>query len=261
MSTLVKGIFFDLMKNALYGFFGRDNFIYYDEDNLMVKYMTEIKRLAHSSVLLKSDEKNIYIDPYRPDSLGSDLKKFYDKPEEADLLLITHPHHDHCDPETFEKMLSEKTTVIAPEGCAEKIDHDFTSLQSGDSSTFDGIDIEAMHAYNLKRKRDSGNPFHPKGEGVGYLITIDGKTIYHPGDTENIPEMQDIEGVNIAFLPIDGTYTMDIDEAVDAAKAIGPNIVIPFHERDADPEKFKRKLESDSDIKVEILDEGGILQI
>ncbi|MEF8835434.1 MAG: MBL fold metallo-hydrolase [Candidatus Thermoplasmatota archaeon] len=222
--------------------------------------MSEIKRLAHSSVLIRSGEKNIYIDPYRPGSLPRGLEKFYEEPEKADILLITHPHHDHCDPETFEKMLSEKTTVIASEDCTEKIDHDFTSLQPGDSSTFDGIDIEATHAYNIKRKRDSGEPFHPKGEGVGYIITIDGKTIYHPGDTENIPEMEDIEGVDIAFLPIDGTYTMDIEEAVNAAKAIAPNIVIPFHERDADPENFKRKVESESEIEVKTVDEGETLQ-
>lgn len=223
--------------------------------------MGEIKRLAHSSVLIRSGEKNIYIDPYRPDSLSGELKKFYENPEKADILLITHPHHDHCDPKTFKKMLSGKTAVIASEDCAEKIEHDFTILQPGDSSTFDGIDIKATHAYNLKRKRDSGEPFHPKGEGVGYLITIDGKTIYHPGDTENIPEMENIEGVNMAFLPIDGTYTMDIDEAVEAAKAIEANIVIPFHERDADPEIFKRKLESESDIEVKTVDEGETLQL
>lgn len=223
--------------------------------------MNEIKRLAHSSVLIRSGEKNIYIDPYQPDSLTGDLKKFYEEPEKADILLITHPHHDHCDPKTFEKMLSEETKLLASADCAEKIDHGFTSLKPGDRTTIDGIDIEATHAYNIKRKRDSGEPFHPKGEGLGYIITLDGKTVYHPGDTENIPEMEDIEGVDIAFLPIDGTYTMNIDEAVEAAKTIGPNTVIPFHERDKDPEKFKKKLESESDIEVKTVSEGEKLQL
>ncbi|MEF8875032.1 MAG: MBL fold metallo-hydrolase [Candidatus Thermoplasmatota archaeon] len=223
--------------------------------------MDEIKRLAHSSVLIRAGEKNIYIDPYRLDSLTGDLKRFYEEPEKADILLITHPHHDHCDTETFEKMLSERTSVIASENCAEKIAHDFTSLQPGERTTIDSIDIRAKHAYNLKRKRDSGEPFHPKGKGVGYLITVDEKTIYHPGDTEKIPEMEGIEEVDVAFLPIDGTYTMDIDEAVDAAKTIRPDMVIPFHEREADPEKFKRKLENESEIEIKILDNGEVLQV
>jgi len=222
--------------------------------------MGEIRRLAHSSVLLKADGNNIYIDPYRPDELSEVVKEFYENPLKGDLLLITHPHHDHCDPKTFKEMLTKKTEIVAPDSCGEKIEENLTSLQPGEKSTFDGIEIEATYAYNLKRKRDTGEPFHPKGEGVGYLITIDEKTIYHPGDTENIPEMRNVENVNIAFLPIDGTYTMDIDEAIEAAKAIGPEMVIPFHERDADPEEFKRKLESESEIKVKVLSEGEALQ-
>ncbi len=218
--------------------------------------MGEIRRLAHSSVLFKADGKNIYIDPYRPDELSEEVKDFYESPVKADLLLITHPHHDHCDPTTFQDMLTEKTKIVAPDSCEEKIEENLTSIRPVENLTFDGIKIEATHAYNLKRKRDSGEPFHPKGEGVGYLITNEGKTIYHPGDTEKIPEMENIEGVDIAFLPIDGTYTMDIDEAVEAAKLIEPEMVIPFHERDADPGEFKRKLESESEIKVKVLSEG-----
>jgi len=218
--------------------------------------MVEIRRLIHSSVLVKGEEKKIYIDPYRPDPLPEGIKEFYEEPDKADLLLITHGHHDHCDPDTFKKMMRGNTKIVAPENCAKKMEHPCFNLQPEGSSSFDGVKIQATQAYNLKRKRDSGEPFHTKGEGVGYLITISNKTIYHPGDTENIPEMEEIEGVDIAFLPIDGTYTMDIEEAVEAAKTIGPQIAIPFHERDADPEKFKRKLESESEIKAKILGEG-----
>ncbi|MFP4002065.1 MAG: MBL fold metallo-hydrolase [Thermoplasmata archaeon] len=223
--------------------------------------MSEIKRLAHSAVLIKADGKHIYIDPYSPDSLSEEIEEFYQSPYKADILLITHPHHDHCDPETFEKLLDEKSEIIASEQCGEKIDQEFTTLQPGEEVTMDGVNIKATHAYNVKRKRDSGDPFHPKGEGRGYLITIDGNTIYHPGDTEHIPEMEDLEEIDIAFLPIDGTYTMDIEEAVEAAKTIGSPTVIPFHERDADPERFKRKLESESEIEVIILGEGEKLNI
>ncbi len=223
--------------------------------------VVEIRRLAHSSVLIRSEEKNIYIDPYRPDSLSGDIDEFYEDPDKADVLLISHKHHDHCDKETFRKMLDEQTTIIAPENCEGEIDQEFVSLNPEENFANDWLKIKSTHAYNIKRKRDSGEPFHQKGDGVGYLITIGGKTIYHPGDTEKIPEMEHLQDVDVAFLPIDGTYTMDIDEAVEAAKIISPKIVIPFHERDAAPKRFKIKLESESDLEVNLLCEGDSLMI
>ncbi len=223
--------------------------------------MIEIKRLTHSSVLIRSGDMKIYIDPYMPDTPTEKVKKIYRDLEKGDVILITHPHHDHCDPETFEDMLKEESKIIASVACEDKIEHDFIGLEIGDDLTIDGIEIKSTHAYNVKRKRDSGEPFHPKGEGMGYLITIDDYTIYHPGDTEKIPEMEELKGIDLAFLPIDGTYTMNIDEAVRAAKTIESNIVIPFHEREADPEEFKKRLGSEDEIIVKLLQEGESLQI
>ena len=223
--------------------------------------MTEIKRIAHAFIMIKTDDKTIYIDPYFTDSMPEKIKEFYQNPEKADLLLITHEHHDHCDPSTFENMITEDTKIVAPENCRSKINRNFTAVKVGDTTSYEGIRIEVVPAYNIKRKRDSGEPFHPKGEGVGYMITIKDKTIYHPGDTENIPEMKDIDDVDIAFLPIDGTYTMDIDEAVEAAKVIGPNTIIPIHERDANPAEFKDKVENETDTEVLILGEGELFTV
>ncbi len=223
--------------------------------------MLEIRKIAHASVLIKDDKKNIYIDPFCSDSFPEEIKDFYEYLEKADLLLLTHGHHDHCDPSSFEGMLTEETAILAPESCGGKIDRSYIIVKPGDLMDLEGVKVEAVHAYNIKRKRESGEPFHPKGEGIGYVITVDDRTIYHPGDTENIPEMKDLEGIDVAFLPIDGTYTMDIDEAAEAAKIIRPNIVIPIHERDVDPEEFKKKLEAETDIEVKMMNDMETLKL
>ncbi|MGM0510953.1 MAG: MBL fold metallo-hydrolase [Thermoplasmatota archaeon] len=215
--------------------------------------MTEIERIAHSSVKIKTEDKNIYIDPFYTDNMPDSINEYYENTEKADILLITHSHHDHCHPETFERLLKDDTRIVAPESCQGSIARNFRQIKPGDTIDIGGIKIKAVHAYNIKRKRDSGEPFHPKGEGVGYLISVKGEIVYHPGDTENIPEMENLGHVDKAFLPIDGHYTMDIDEAVEAAKVINPKKVIPFHERDVDPKDFKRKLESEMDIEVELM--------
>ncbi len=223
--------------------------------------MVEIRKIAHASVLIKTNDKNIYIDPFCSDSFPDEIKEFYEYLEKADILLLTHGHHDHCDPSSFEGMLIEDSEILAPKSCEGKIEIEYTLIKPGISKIVKGVNIEAVHAYNIKRKRDSGEPFHPKGEGVGYVINIADKRIYHPGDTEKIPEMKDLEDIDVAFLPIDGTYTMDVDEAVEAAKIIEPRIAIPIHERDVDPNEFKDRLESESDIKVKAMNKMETLRL
>lgn len=220
-----------------------------------------MRKIAHASVLIKTDNKNIYIDPFCSESFPEEVKEFYEYMEKANILLLTHGHHDHCDPSSFKDIITDDTDILAPEDCKGKIGRNYKIVKPGDVKSVQGIKIEAVHAYNIKRKRDSGEPFHPKGEGVGYVITIGNKRIYHPGDTENIPELKDLEDIDVAFLPIDGTYTMDIDEALEAAKIIGSEIVIPMHERDVDTEKFKKKLESESDIRVKAINEMNKLRL
>lgn len=116
-------------------------------------------------------------------------------------------------------------------------------------------------AYNLKRGRTPGTLWHPKGIGVSFILTIEGKMIYHTGDTEFIPEMQQFGPVDLALLSIGGSFTMSVDEAVQAAKAINPKIVIPIHNHNNDPEIFKEKLKSNSTIKVVPLKMGETFQL
>jgi L-ascorbate metabolism protein UlaG (beta-lactamase superfamily) len=220
-----------------------------------------IKWLAHAAFLIKNENKTIYLDPRYMKKFANKIGSFFDKPEEADIILFTHHHADHCYPSSIKKMRTSKTIIIAPERCAERLGGKITKIKPGEELTIEGIKIKAVHAYNLKRGRTPGTLWHPKGMGVGFLLTLDGKTIYHAGDTEFIPEMQQFGKVDLALLPIDGKFTMSIEEAVQAAKVINPKIVIPMHNHDNDPETFKEKLESNSTIEVVPLKIGEAFQL
>ena len=210
----------------------------------------KLKWLGHASWKIKAGGKTIYIDPYQGD---------YD--EKADLILSTHSHTDHCDPGKIKLIRGGDTVIVAPADCASKIGAKVRSLKPGEKAAFDEVTIEAVEAYNYKRFRSPGTPYHPKGLGVGYLIKAEGKTVYHAGDTDFIPEMKELEGVDLALLPSGGTYTMDNDEAVDAAVAIHPRTVVPMHIWDTDPGGFKRMVESESDIRVVVLRPGETIEI
>lgn len=216
----------------------------------MVLKMPEIivKWLGHASFQIKTDNKIIYIDPYEGE---------YE--EKADIVLVTHSHYDHCDTSKIKKIIKKETVIIAPEECARKINA--KSIKPGEKITINGITIQAVHAYNIRRFRSPGVPFHPKGFGVGYLITIGDKTIYHAGDTDFIPEMKELKNITLALLPSGGTYTMDNPEAAEATITINPKIVIPMHRWDTNPEEFKKKVEEKSSIKVVILNPGEIYKL
>jgi L-ascorbate metabolism protein UlaG (beta-lactamase superfamily) len=206
--------------------------------------------LGHAGFLIKADRKNIYIDPYKGE--------YEDK---ADIILITHSHFDHCDSSRILRIREDETLVIAPKNCVSKIGGRVERLKPGETLKVGKITVEAVEAYNYKRFRSPGEPFHPKGLGVGYLITIGDRTIYHAGDTDFIPEMKQLKYVNVALLPSGDTYTMDNEEAAEAALAISPEMVLPMHRWNSDTEVFKKKVRSKSKIKVVILKPGERLEI
>lgn len=211
----------------------------------MIKAVVEW--LGHASCHLTVCEKSIYIDPYKG--------LYVDK---ADVILVTHSHFDHCDSSKIKNIKKENTIIIAPADCVQKIDEKIRIIKPGENVDVNGMFIEAVHAYNFKRFRSPGTPFHPKGFGVGYLLTVNGKTIYHAGDTDFIPEMNELKrrNISLALLPSGGTYTMDNLEAAEAALAISPKVVIPIHRWETNPEEFKNKVESLSKIKVALLKPG-----
>lgn len=201
-----------------------------------------VEWLGHATFRIKSKRTTIYIDPYVLDS----------NPEKADFILISHEHYDHCDAEKIEQITKGDTVILAPPSCISKLRKDFKVINPGEKISQEGIDFTVLHAYNLSK------PFHQKGSGVGYLINIAGIKIYFAGDTDKIPEMEELaeENVTIALLPIGGTYTMDEEEAAEAVKVIQPMMVVPMHfssiqgTLDADPEKFEELVGTAAEVKI-----------
>ena len=210
----------------------------------------KLKWLGHASWKLKAGGKTIYIDPYEGD---------YD--EKADIILASHSHTDHCEPSKVKEATGEGTVVIAPADCAEKIGAPVKSLKPGEKAEFGEVTVKAVEAYNLKRFRSPGVPFHPKGLGVGYIVKAEGKKIYHVGDSDYIPEMDELKDIDVLLIPSGGTYTMDAEDAAEATVAINPKIAVPVHIWDTDPGEYKKKVEAASGVKVMILKPGDTFDL
>lgn len=178
----------------------------------------KINWLGHDSFKVTYQDKIIYFDPYKIEPAGY-----------ADLILITHAHHDHCSPEDIEKIRKKSTLIIAPPDCTAKLGHNTKIIKPGQTLEIEDIKITAVPAYNTHRFRSPGIPYHPKESNwVGFILNLNRVKIYHAGDTDKIPEMKDIQ-CDIALLPVGGTYTMDAQEASQAANEIKPDIAIPMH--------------------------------
>ncbi len=168
--------------------------------------------LGHAGFLIKAGGKVIVIDPFQ-----------LDRCDPADIILVTHEHYDHCSPEDVKTVQKDSTVIVTEADSANKLSGDIRVVQPGDSLTVSGIAIEVVPAYNTNKS------FHPKDNGwLGFIVTVSGVRIYHAGDTDLIPEMNTFEA-DIALLPVSGTYVMTAEEAVEAAKTIGPKLVIPMH--------------------------------
>jgi L-ascorbate metabolism protein UlaG (beta-lactamase superfamily) len=205
--------------------------------------------LGHDGFVLEDGTEKLVIDPFK---LDHDVK--------ADYVLLSHEHFDHCNSEDLKKVLTQNSTVVAPSSCNSelaKVPHKETkTVKPGDKVRLGGFEVKAIPAYNTNKYRAPGKHFHPKQEGkVGYLIkTKSGVTIYHTGDSDLIPEMDNL-APDIALVPVSGTYVMTCDEAAAAVARIKPKIAIPMHYGAivgtvADAERFKRQAECEVDILV-----------
>lgn len=180
--------------------------------------------------------------------------------ETADVILITHHHKDHVKRVTVDRLRRLDTLIVAPQRCVKELGGEVKTITAGEEIACRHTRIRAVDSYNIQ-EGNSTQKVHRKGHGVGYVLTLKGKTLYHGGDTDFIPEMKALGSIDVALLPIGGTFTMDISEAIKAALTIKPRIVIPMHHLKADPQEFKRKLETKSDIKVEALQNGEVYRL
>jgi len=182
----------------------------------------KIQWLGHDSFLLTGNIK-IMTDPFK-----------ITKQEKTDLILISHNHFDHCNIDDLKNVSTEDTTIVAANECIDMLKgfafKEKIGISPGQEKTVRGIKIRSVRAYNLdKINPDTKKPFHPKEDDkIGFLISLNGITIYHTGDTDLIPEMSDLKP-DIALVPVSGTYVMTAQEAAKAIEKIKPKIAIPMH--------------------------------
>ena len=192
--------------------------------------------LVHASIRIEYDGKEIEIDPVR--KLGKKTIDYSSMPK-ADYLFVTHEHGDHFDKEAIKLLKGDKTQLITNKRCADMYGP-CAVLYNNQSATLGAVEVEAVPAYNTTEGRTQ---FHPKGRDNGYILTLDGLRIYIAGDTEDIPEMQDIKDIDIAFMPCNQPYTMKPEQLVKAAKTVKPKVLFPYHYGQTDlssiPEQLK----------------------
>jgi L-ascorbate metabolism protein UlaG (beta-lactamase superfamily) len=202
----------------------------------------KITFIGHGTLMLTFGEKIIHVDPF------SEVADYTNLPK-GDMILLTHEHRDHLDLKALNPIRTEKTLVVLTQTCARQVEGGII-MNNGDIKSVGSLKIEAVPAYNIVHKRDSGEPFHPKGTGNGYIITFGDKRVYIAGDTENIPEMKGLQRIDIAFLPMNLPYTMTPEMVADVAKAFKPRILYPYHYGETDTSELLDLLKDTKEIEV-----------
>jgi gluconolactonase len=224
-------------QSATYLGFEQDTF-YTSAGDLKITF------IGHGTIMFDFKGKIIHVDPVSREADYTKLPK-------ADFIIVTHEHGDHLDPKAINIIRKADTKIVLTKTCAERISGGVI-MQNGDVRNIDGLRIEAVPAYNIVHKSSNGIPFHPKGQGNGYVITMGDKRVYVAGDTENTPEMKRLKDIDIAFLPMNVPYTMTPEMVADAAEAFKPKILYPYHYGQTDPYKLVNLLKDSKDIEVRI---------
>jgi L-ascorbate metabolism protein UlaG (beta-lactamase superfamily) len=205
----------------------------------------KIHWLGHDAFRLEGS-RTVYFDPFKITAASL---------PPADLILITHEHFDHCSPEDVEKVRKKSTVIVTDAQSAKKLEGNVRIVAPGEDIEIGGVGIKVLHAYNTNKN------FHPKSAGMlSFVVSLDGVSYFHAGDTDLLPEMSSLR-VDVAFLPVSGTYVMTAEEAVEAARAIKPAVAIPMHYGRGvagtveDAKTFQKALEGE--MRVVVLDREG----
>jgi L-ascorbate metabolism protein UlaG (beta-lactamase superfamily) len=207
-----------------------------------------VEWLGHAGFRIRTRAGIVYIDPYR---VGESPPA-----PRADLILITHDHFDHFSRDDVVRLAGEGTTAIGPATVTEQLKGRTITVKPGDTVEVNELEIQVLPAYNTNKLDSSGRPFHSRDSGwVGFLLRDGARRIYHSGDTDVIPEMDQAAGVDVALLPVSGTYVMTAVEAAEAARRIDPKVAVPMHwgtviGEEADAQAFARA----ASVEVEILE-------
>ncbi len=200
--------------------------------------------VGHGTLVFRLGDRVIHVDPV---SREAD----YDSMPDADVILVTHEHGDHLDPDAIAKIRTADTEIVVSSSCAGRLEG-ATVMKNGETRTVGGFEVIAVPAYNVVHKRSGGEAYHPKGNGNGYVIRFGDTRVYVAGDTENTPEMKALEDIDVAFLPMNLPYTMTPEMVADAARAFRPRILYPYHFGDTDTGELVRLLQGEEGIEVRI---------
>jgi L-ascorbate metabolism protein UlaG (beta-lactamase superfamily) len=212
-----------------------------------------IRPFHHASLLLIWNGVAILVDPAPPVSgpKPADITAEYKAVATPDLILITHEHGDHFNVQILEAVVGADTVLVTCQDVADKMPADLKAktkvMAAGDSATVKDVPIAAVAAYNTTAERAK---FHPPGCGIGYVLTLGGKRIYIAGDTEETPEMKALTDIDVAFLPMNLPYTMDIEHAAQAVKDFKPKVVYPYHYSGSDVEAFKAQVGDAAEVRL-----------
>lgn len=194
----------------------------------------QVTLIGHGTLMLSFGGKVIHVDPWT-------RQADYTKLPEADIVLVTHEHPDHLDLAAIKTITKASTQVVVNRTSGDKVAGSMP-MANGEVRTLQGIRIEAVPAYNIVHMRSPGQPYHPKGVGNGYVLTFGDKKVYVAGDTENTPEMKSLKDIECAFLPMNLPYTMTPEMVADAARAIKPRILYPYHYGETDTNQLVKLL-------------------
>lgn len=215
----------------------------------------DIFSIKHGSLAAHIGGKWFYFDPVT--AAAQPVTDYTDLPK-ADYIFITHGHGDHLDPAAIAQLLKEGTKIICNPASAEKVAAIeveginapvIAALANGESfATAEGWKIDAVPAYNIAEEKQN---FHPKGEGNGYVLTVNDFSLYVAGDTEKIEELSQLKDIDVAFLPCNLPFTMTPEQCATAAKMFSPKVLFPYHYGETEIQQLADLL-SDTDIEVRI---------